>query len=81
MESTGSIPVDAFELESVAGAYWRGDEKNAMLQVIEGGVWGRHLQSRATGLYWVLLGIMTVYNSKLLLPVVECGSNLFCQPP
>jgi threonyl-tRNA synthetase len=33
VESTGSIKADAFELETVAGAYWRGDEKNAMLQV------------------------------------------------
>lgn len=33
VESTGAIKPDAFELESVAGAYWRGDEKNAMLQV------------------------------------------------
>lgn len=33
VDSTGSIHVDAFDLESVAGAYWRGDENNAMLQV------------------------------------------------
>eukprot|EP00878_Enallax_costatus_P036766 GHUV01041320.1.p1 GENE.GHUV01041320.1~~GHUV01041320.1.p1 ORF type:complete len:573 (+),score=139.07 GHUV01041320.1:82-1800(+) len=39
VESTGAIPVDAFELESVAGAYWRGDEKNAMLQRIYGTAW------------------------------------------
>jgi threonyl-tRNA synthetase len=39
VESTGAIKADAFELETVAGAYWRGDEKNAMLQVGEG-VWG-----------------------------------------
>ncbi len=32
--STGSIP--AFKLTSVAGAYWRGDEKNEMLQRIYG---------------------------------------------
>jgi threonyl-tRNA synthetase len=37
--STGQINIDAFELESVAGAYWRGDEKNAMLQRIYGTAW------------------------------------------
>eukprot|EP00879_Flechtneria_rotunda_P011070 GHRR01011566.1.p1 GENE.GHRR01011566.1~~GHRR01011566.1.p1 ORF type:complete len:561 (+),score=151.97 GHRR01011566.1:184-1683(+) len=39
IESTGSISPDAFELESVAGAYWRGDENNAMLQRIYGTAW------------------------------------------
>ncbi len=34
VESTGMIP--AFKLLSVAGAYWRGDEKRAMLQRIYG---------------------------------------------
>ena len=34
VESTGKIP--AFKLLSVAGAYWRGDEKRAMLQRIYG---------------------------------------------
>ena len=33
VESTGSINSDAISLQSVAGAYWKGDEKNAMLQV------------------------------------------------
>jgi len=33
VERTGSISPDAFDLEAVAGAYWRGDENNAMLQV------------------------------------------------
>lgn len=35
-ESTGQINADAFKLEKVAGAYWRGDEKNAMLTRIYG---------------------------------------------
>jgi len=29
LETTGEIDPDAFALESLAGAYWRGDEKNA----------------------------------------------------
>jgi threonyl-tRNA synthetase len=37
--STGQLNPDAFALESVAGAYWRGDEKNAMLQRIYGTAW------------------------------------------
>jgi threonyl-tRNA synthetase len=39
VEHTGMIGVDTFELETVAGAYWRGDEKNAMLQRIYGTAW------------------------------------------
>jgi len=34
--STREIPVDAFKLEKLAGAYWRGSEKNPMLQRIYG---------------------------------------------
>ena len=33
---TGQVPGDAFKLMSVAGAYWRGDSKNKMLQRIYG---------------------------------------------
>ncbi|MFA6160136.1 MAG: threonine--tRNA ligase [Parcubacteria group bacterium] len=36
LESTGEIPVDAFKLTKISGAYWRGDEKNKMLQRIYG---------------------------------------------
>ncbi|HYH07646.1 MAG TPA: TGS domain-containing protein, partial [Thermoanaerobaculia bacterium] len=36
--STGKL--GAFRLTSVAGAYWRGDERNAMLQRIYGTAWG-----------------------------------------
>jgi len=39
LEHTGQIPPDAFKLLSVAGAYWRGDERNPMLQRIYGTVW------------------------------------------
>jgi threonyl-tRNA synthetase len=34
--STSEIPADAFQLDSVAGAYWRGSEKNKMLTRIYG---------------------------------------------
>jgi len=37
--ATGDIDMDAVQLESVAGAYWRGDEANAMLQRIYGTAW------------------------------------------
>jgi len=33
---TGQVPADAFKLMNVAGAYWRGDSNNAMLQRIYG---------------------------------------------
>ena len=47
LEHTGQIPPDAsFKLMSVAGAYWRGDEHNPMLQRVYG---NRLAQSQAAG--------------------------------
>ncbi len=37
--NTGELDPKAFELESVAGAYWRGNENNAQLQRIYGTAW------------------------------------------
>jgi threonyl-tRNA synthetase len=39
VESTSQINPDAIKLMSVAGAYWRGDEKRPMLQRIYGTAW------------------------------------------
>jgi len=39
VETTGDIDPRAVALESVAGAYWRGDETKAMLQRIYGTAW------------------------------------------
>jgi threonyl-tRNA synthetase len=39
LDHTGQIPPDAFKLMTVAGAYWRGDEHNPMLQRIYGTAW------------------------------------------
>jgi threonyl-tRNA synthetase len=36
LPSTGKLPLDAFKLTKVAGAYWRGDAKNAVLSRIYG---------------------------------------------
>jgi threonyl-tRNA synthetase len=36
LQHTGQVPGDSFKLMSVAGAYWRGESKNAMLQRIYG---------------------------------------------
>jgi len=36
LKSTGDIPTDSFKLTKVAGAYWKGDEKNKMIQRIYG---------------------------------------------
>jgi threonyl-tRNA synthetase len=39
LEKTGQIPGNAFKLLNTAGAYWRGDENQPMLQRIYGTVW------------------------------------------
>ena len=39
VQSTKEIRQDAFKLMSIAGAYWRGDEKNKQLQRIYGTAW------------------------------------------
>jgi threonyl-tRNA synthetase len=39
VENTKEIKPDAIKLMNVAGAYWRGDEKNKMLQRIYGTAW------------------------------------------
>lgn len=39
VERTGSIDPNAIDLETVAGAYWRGDEANAQLQRLYGTAW------------------------------------------
>jgi len=40
-------PIRYFKLLSVAGAYWRGDEKNAMLQRIYGTAWSSRKELKA----------------------------------
>eukprot|EP00798_Chlamydomonas_sp_ICE-L_P007424 gene7424-557_t len=47
VESTGKIDVEGFQLESVAGAYWRGDEKKQQLQRIYGTAWESGAQLKA----------------------------------
>ena len=47
LNTTGDINPDAFALESIAGAYWRGDEKNPMLQRIYGTAWENPEQLQA----------------------------------
>ncbi|KAK4259825.1 hypothetical protein QN277_006117 [Acacia crassicarpa] len=47
VETTGNINKKAVELESVAGAYWRGDEKKPMLQRIYGTAWENEEQLKA----------------------------------
>ena len=37
--NTGDVPADALKLLSIAGAYWRGNEKNPQLTRIYGTVW------------------------------------------
>jgi len=47
VESTGVIPKKAIQLQSVAGAYWRGDEKREMLQRIYATAWKSPEQLKA----------------------------------
>ncbi|KAH7689276.1 Threonine--tRNA ligase protein [Dioscorea alata] len=47
VDSTGHINKKAVELESVAGAYWRGDENRPMLQRIYGTAWETEEQLKA----------------------------------
>ncbi len=47
VESTNKIPGNAFKLMSVAGAYWRGDEENPMLQRIYGTAWRNKKELKA----------------------------------
>ena len=47
VERTGEIHPKAFKLLSIAGAYWRGDEKNPMLQRIYGTVWEKPEELKA----------------------------------
>jgi threonyl-tRNA synthetase len=39
IDSTGEIKADALKLTKISGAYWRGSEKNKMLQRVYGTVW------------------------------------------
>jgi len=41
VENTKDLPLDAFKLTRVSGAYWRGDEKNPMLTRIYGVAFGK----------------------------------------
>ncbi|MEW5304784.1 MAG: hypothetical protein WDW36_007371 [Sanguina aurantia] len=47
VDSTGAIDPESFDLESVAGAYWRGDETQPMLQRIYGTAWESAAQLQA----------------------------------
>ena len=44
VESTGKLPKKAIALQSVAGAYWRGDENREMLQRIYATAWKNPVQ-------------------------------------
>jgi threonyl-tRNA synthetase len=52
VERTSQIPADAFKLLNTAGAYWRGDENQPMLQRIYGTVW--HTEEELEHYLWQL---------------------------
>jgi threonyl-tRNA synthetase len=45
--NTGKIPADGLKLMSIAGAYWRGDEKRPQLQRIYGTAWPSRKELKA----------------------------------
>ncbi|WP_299321798.1 threonine--tRNA ligase [Parasphingopyxis sp.] len=47
LASTGKLDPQAFKLMRVAGAYWRGDQKNAMLSRVYGTAWLNKKQLKA----------------------------------
>jgi threonyl-tRNA synthetase len=47
LQSTGTLNPDTVKLLSVAGAYWRGDEKRPMLQRIYGTAWEKKAELEA----------------------------------
>jgi len=47
VEHTGKLNPSAFALTSIAGAYWRGDEKRPMLQRIYGTIWPNEKELKA----------------------------------
>ena len=47
VDNTGELPAKGIALQSVAGAYWRGDEKRDMLQRIYGTAWETPEQLKA----------------------------------
>ena len=51
LASTGKLDPQAFKLTRVSGAYWRGDQKNAMLSRIYGTGWlnKKQLDAHLTG--------------------------------
>ena len=54
VENTGDIDPDALQLETVAGAYWRGDEKQPMLQVCN---------TRCVVLSLIIIWVQRVYGT------------------
>ena len=63
--STGEINPAAISLDSVAGAYWRGDETKAQLQRVYGSAWESKDQMKA----WKALQVEAARRCHLS---VEC---------
>ncbi|ESR60962.1 hypothetical protein CICLE_v10018290mg, partial [Citrus x clementina] len=93
VETTGKINKKAVELESVAGAYWRGDEKKPMLQRIYGTAWENEEQLKAylhfkeeakrcflSKLIIAILHTITVYNGYDFVKDEAGGGLVFWHP-
>jgi threonyl-tRNA synthetase len=85
LDDTGQIPSGAFKLLNIAGAYWRGDENQPMLQRIYGTVWEN--QDELEGYLWRLEEAVRRDHRKLgkqldLFSIQEAGGpGLICWHP
>ncbi|KAF9615875.1 hypothetical protein IFM89_026801, partial [Coptis chinensis] len=83
VDSTGKINKKAIELESIAGAYWRGDENNQMLQRIYGTAWETEEQLRAY-LHFkeeakaVIIGVLVLILICSLYRMKQDDAHIFC---
>jgi threonyl-tRNA synthetase len=85
LHDTGQIPSGAFKLLNIAGAYWRGDENQPMLQRIYGTVWEN--QEQLENYLWQLEEAARRDHRKLgkqldLFSIQEAGGpGLICWHP
>lgn len=71
VESTKKIHPKAIDLESVAGAYWRGDETKPMLQRIYGTAWGSPEELKAYNTFKVRDGAKVLRVGRPAIETVD----------
>ncbi len=84
LERTGQLPKKAIMLESVAGAYWRGDESREMLQRIYATAWkdAEQLKLYKKRMEEAKKRDHRILGKKLDLFSIQVGhASFFCIPP